>query len=237
MATTRTEVTNVIQIIVFVPISIPVDERATFEQALGEFLFGFDRVRPELQEDLTAAGVDINHLAMLSRNPQIGVCPSPGALEFVPTDHLAEVCKRHGIDLTSGGSVQLGFKYDTYHGGGQPPSDALEIKLKLPRVVLQEAEASSDLVEDIVRALFGDCQLAEPAKAYLRAHGVDLKEVAARNVDRLGGPKVPFTSRVNPEVHSYLSEQGFNVDQLGRFDVNAMAVVNAGVSWTKATCC
>ncbi|MFE6051812.1 hypothetical protein ACFQ6N_13725 [Kitasatospora sp. NPDC056446] len=237
MTTTGAEATNVIQIIVFVPVSIPDDQRSTFEQALGQFLFGFDRVRPELREPLAAVGVDFNHLALLSQKPQIGVCPSPGALEFIPSDAVAEVCRRHGIELTSGGTVQVGFTYDTYGDSRTPPSDALEIKLKLPRVVYQEASDSPGLVADIVEALFGDCQLAEPARAYLRAHGVNLTEIAAHNVKRLGGPNVPFTSRVSPEVHSYLAETGFNLDQFGRFDVKSVAQVNAGVSWTKATCC
>ncbi|WP_042433372.1 hypothetical protein [Streptacidiphilus anmyonensis] len=237
MTTTGANATNVIQIIVYVPVNIPDDQRSTFEQKVGDFLFGSDRVRPELREALEAEGVDFNHLALLSQQPAIGLCPSPGALEFVPSERVAEVCQRHGIDLTSGGSVQVGFKYDVYDGDRNPPSDALEIMLKLPRIVHQEASDSAELVADIVRALFGDCQLAAPAQAYLRAHGINLTEIAARNVDRLGGADVPFTSRVSPEVHSYLSERGFNLDQMGRFDVNAVAVVNAGVTWTKATCC
>ncbi|WP_042389787.1 hypothetical protein [Streptacidiphilus melanogenes] len=237
MTTTGANATNVIQIIVYVPVNIPDDQRSTFEQKVGDFLFGSDRVRPELREDLEAAGVDFNHLALLSQKPAIGLCPSPGALEFVPSERVAEVCKRHGIDLTSGGSVQVGFKYNVYDNDRKAPADALEIMLKLPRAVYQEASDSAELVADVVQALFGDCQLAAPAQAYLRAHGIDLTEIAARNVDRLGGADVPFTSRVSPEVHSYLSERGFNLDQMGRFDVNAVAVVNAGVTWTKATCC
>jgi hypothetical protein len=243
MTTTDTEATNVIQIEVLVPVSIPDQERARFEQAMVAFIFGADRVRPELREDLAAAGVDFNHLAALSQNPRIGVCPSPGALEFIPSDHLVEVCKRHGIDLTSGGSVLVGFTYDAYTDS-PAPSDQLEVNLKLPGAVRLEAADASDLTADIVRALFGDCQLAATAQAYLRAHGVDLTEVAARNVDRLGGSEVPFTTRVNPDVHRYLSERGFNIDQFGRFGVNSIDQIGDqigtlpdGLAWSKTTCC
>jgi hypothetical protein len=240
MTTTDAEAPNIIQIEVLVPVSMSDQERAPFEQAMVAFMFGADHVRPELREDLAAAGVDFNHLAELSQNPRIGVCPTPGALEFIPSDHLVQVCKQHGIDLTSGGSVVVGFTYGAY-ADRQPPSDQLEVNLKLPRAVHRDAVDSPELTADIVRALFGDCQLAAPAQAYLRAHGVDLTDIAARNVDRLGGPEVPFTSRVSPRIHRYLVEKGFDVEQFGRFTVNAVdqlgTLDEAGLAWSKTTCC
>lgn len=236
MTTPSSEITNVIQIEVLVPVEVPIAERSVFEQAMVEFIFGADRVRPELNEALTAAGVDVNHLAALSQTPVVGVCPSPGALEFIPSQRVVEVCKSSGIDLTSGGSVQVGFSYEAFVDK-PAPSDELLIDLKLPHSVVSTASESPEMVADIVEALFGDCQLAAPAQAYLRAHGIELTELAAHNVDRLGGPEVPFTSRVNPDVHRYLEENGINVNQVGRMGVNSTAAINGGVTWTKATCC
>ena len=238
MTTADSRTANVIQVEVLVPVAVPDDERARFEQAMVLFVFGPDRVRPELREDLAASGVDFNQLAELSQSPRLGICPSPGALEFVPSSSLVEVCRRHGIDLTTGGSVVVSFDYDAYTSG-RPPADQLEITLDLPGGVRDDV-TSQDATADVVRALFGDCQLAAPAQAYLRAHGVDLTEVAARNVDRLGGADVPFTSRVSPEVHAYLAERGFALDQFGQFGVRSVgerATVRARSAWSKTTCC
>jgi hypothetical protein len=242
MTATNAHLNDVIQIEVLVPVEISVQERPAFEQAMVDFLFGADRVRPELREALAAEGVDFNHLAALSEYSLIGVCPYPGALEFIPSYRVVEACKGRGIDLTSGGSVQVEFSYDAFVNKPSP-SDELLINLKLPESLASVASESSEFAADIIEALFGDCQLAEPARDYLRAHGVELKELAARNVDRLGGAGVPFTSRVTPQVHRYLMEKGFNVNQIGRFGVNAVDGVSplsggaGGVSWTKATCC
>lgn len=218
---------------VLLPLDVDEAERAEFEQAMVSFMFGSDRIRPELREDLQAAGIDFNQLAALSRKPDIGVCPSPGATEFIPTQHLVQVCREHGIPLTEGGTVHLAFRY-----GQSSPGDTLQVRLGLPGALGRAAE-DDDTAADVVRALFGDCQLAEPAQAYLRAHGVDVTEVAARNVERLGGPEVPFTSRVSPRVHDYLNRRGFNVDQFGRFDVTGVLDPGdrIGIAWTKTTCC
>ncbi|MFF3734282.1 hypothetical protein ACFYXM_29260 [Streptomyces sp. NPDC002476] len=241
MNVTKTQGTSVIRIEVLVPIPVPVEQRARFEQSLARFLFGSDRVRPELRDALTAEGVDFNHLAALSQRPSLGVCPSPGAVEFVPTERLAEACKRHGIDLTSGGCVLVSYTYDAYEGT-QPPSNSLEIRLKLPAGIDKDISDSSDLTQDVVTALFGDCRLPEQARAYLRTHGVDLEAIASRNAVALGGPDVPFTSRVSPEIHRFLNESGFNVDQYGKFDVREVAqttteLPNGGAAWSKTTCC
>lgn len=239
MTTIDVETTNVIQIEVLVPIAVADKDRARFEQAMVDFLFGSDQVRPELREALAKTGVDFNHLAALSQPPQLGVCPSAGAQEFIPSEKLVMVCKRHGIDLTAGGSVMVGFSYDAY-ASKPTPLDRLEVNLQLPEAVDGIVADSAELTADITEALFGDCELAAPAQAYLRAHGVDLKEIAARNVERLGGPKVPFTSRVSPQVHRYLVGKGFNVDQYGRFEVNTVGHVvppDGGLMWEKATCC
>ncbi len=231
---------NIIQIEVLVPARVDREACERVEDMMIDFMFGSDRVRPELREDLSAAGVDFNHLAELSQNPRIGVCPSPGAREFIPSEHLVRVCAAHGIDLTSGGSVIVTFNYDAYADETEP-TDQLEVNLTLPAGVGGEVTESADLVADIVRALFGDCQLPAPAQAYLRTHGVDLTEVVARNVDRLGGPDKPFTSRVSPEVHRLLTEAGFALDQFGQFSVKSVtesaSLARSCGAWSKTTCC
>ncbi|GAA1030060.1 hypothetical protein GCM10009557_20770 [Virgisporangium ochraceum] len=131
---TDPETNNVIHVEVLVPVDVPEAERAKFEQAMVSFMFGADRVREELRADLAAAGVDFNHLATLSQHPRIGVCPSPGALEFLPSDHLVDVCKRNGIDLTAGGSVTVSFDYTAY-GDNHRATDSLEVNLALPGAV------------------------------------------------------------------------------------------------------
>ncbi|MFD5552718.1 hypothetical protein ACFWIA_02630 [Streptomyces sp. NPDC127068] len=241
MTTTKPESVPLIQIEVLVPVDVPAEKRARFEHSLARFLFGNDRVRPELRTALTDAGIDFNHLATLSEQRPLGLCPSPGAVEFVPTERLARVCREHGIDLTSGGCALMTFGYGAYEGKQQPP-DALEIDIRLPRGAERDVAASPELTRDLVTALFGDCQLPEAARAYLRTHGVDLGEVAARNADALGGPEVPFTSRVSPEIHHYLKTNGFDVDRYGRFDVRAVdrtttELPNGGAAWSKTTCC
>jgi hypothetical protein len=241
MTTNETKSLPLVQIEVLVPVDVPVERRARFEQSLARFLFGNERVRPELSDALEKEGIDFNHLASLSTPEPLGVCPSPGAVEFVPSDRLAEVCRRHGIDLTSGGCALMTFEYGSYEGEKQP-YDALEINIKLPGGSDRDIAASADLTADVVTALFGDCRLSEPARAYLRTHGVDLEAIAARHQDVLGGADVPFTSRVSPEIHHYLKESGFNVDQFGRFDVREVSRTdiercNGGAPWSKTTCC
>lgn len=230
----REDVTDQLVVEVLLPIDVDPSERAEFEQAMVSFMFGSDRVRPELREDLAGSGVDFNHLALLSRKPDIGVCPSPGATEFIPTQHLVDVCREHGLSLTEGGAVSLVFQY-----GQSSPGDVLPVRLRLPGGIGRRLGDDPHAAADVVQALFGDCELAEPAQAYLRAHGVDVTEVAARNVDRLGGPDVPFTSRVTPRVHEYLRDHGFDVDQFGRFDVTETlpSPGERAISWEKTTCC
>lgn len=241
MMTEGTKSVPLVQIEVLVPVDVSAERRARFEQSLARFLFGNERVRPELRDVLEEEGIDFNHLASLATPPPLGICPSPGAVEFVPSDRLAEVCRRHGIDLTSGGCALMTFMYDAYDGR-EKPSDALEINIKLPAGTDRDVAASADLTADVATALFGDCRLSDQARAYLRAHGVDLEAIAARCHDRLGGADVPFTSRVSPEIHHYLSQSGFNVDQFGRFDVREVAeattsLPNGGAAWSKTTCC
>jgi hypothetical protein len=170
---------------------------------------------------------------------RLGVCPTPGALEFVPGERLAEICSRHGLNLSAGGYVVVVFDYEAYEGK-TAPGDRLEIRLRLPDAVLADAAGSAEVTADVVRALFGDCQLPEPVRAYLRTIGVDLQAIAGRNAGRLGGPDVPVTSRVSPRVHRYLSERGFNLDQFGRFEVASMdrtTLPDSAVAWEKTTCC
>ncbi|WP_446210312.1 hypothetical protein [Micromonospora sp. IBSANI012] len=239
MTTTDAGTTNVIQIEVLVPVAVADQDRARFEQAMVDFLFGSDQVRPELREELARAGVDLNSLAALCLPARLGVCPTAGALEFVPSEKLMTVCKRHGIDLAAGGAVMVAFDYDAYASKPKPP-DRLEVNLLVPDAVTDVVADSAELTADISEALFGDCTLPPAAQAYLRAYGVDLADVAARSVDRLGGPDVPFTSRVSPLVHRYLTEKGFNVDQYGRFEVSRVGragLPDGGLMWEKATCC
>lgn len=239
MTTMDAATTNVIQIEVLVPVAVADQDRPRFEQAMVDFLFGSDQVRPELREELGRAGVDLNSLAALCQPARLGVCPTAGALEFVPSQKLMTVCKRHGIDLTAGGVVMVAFGYDAYASKPKPP-DRLEVNLLVPDAVMGDVGKSAELMADISEALFGDCALPPAAQAYLRAHGVDLADVAARSVDRLGGPDVPFTSRVSPLVHKYLTEKGFNVDQYGRFEVSEVGragLPDGGLMWEKTTCC
>ncbi|MCX4985323.1 hypothetical protein [Streptomyces sp. NBC_00572] len=240
MTPQKTKSVPLVQIEVLVPVDVPAGQRARFEQSLARFLFGNERVRPELSGVLAEHGVDFNHLASLAAREPLGVCPSPGAVEFVPSDKLAEVCRRHGIDLTSGGCALMTFTYDAYDGA-ERPSDALEINIKLPGTTARDIAESAELTEDVATALFGDCRLSERARAYLRTHGVDLETIAAHNRGLLGGDGVPFTSRVSPEIHAYLRDSGFDVDRFGRFDVRQ--VDESGndellpSSWSKTTCC
>ncbi len=241
MTTEKTTSVPLVQIEVLVPVAVPAKRRARFEQSLARFLFGNERVRPELRDALEEEGVDFNHLASLATPPPLGLCPSPGAVEFVPSDRLAEVCRRHGIDLTSGGSALMTLVYDTYDSGKKPPG-TLEINIKLPAGTGRDVAASDGLTADVATALFGDCRLSEQARAYLRTHGVDLEAIAARCQDRLGGADVPFTSRVSPEIHDYLRQSGFDVDRFGRFDVRevsdaATTLPDGGAAWSKTTCC
>ncbi|WP_329619455.1 hypothetical protein OG357_02180 [Streptomyces sp. NBC_01255] len=239
---TTQKITNVpvVQIEVLVPVDVPAGRRARFELSLARFLFGNERVRPELSEALAQEGIDFNHLASLAAREPLGICPSPGAVEFVPSDKLAEVCRRHGIDLTSGGCALMTFTYDAYDGK-ERPSDALEINIKLPGSGARDIAESDELTADVATALFGDCRLSERARAYLRTHGVDLEAIAANNRGLLGGDGVPFTSRVSPEIHDYLRESGFDVDRFGRFDVREVDGADNDAllpsSWSKTTCC
>ncbi|MFF8835693.1 hypothetical protein [Streptomyces sp. NPDC015130] len=243
MSTQKITNVPVVQIEVLVPVDVPDGQRARFEQSLARFLFGNERVRPELSGVLAEHGVDFNHLATLAAREPLGICPSPGAVEFVPSEKLAEVCRRHDIDLTSGGCALMTFTYGAYDGedGKERPSDALEINIKLPGSSAQDIAGAAELTEDVATALFGDCRLSERARAYLRTHGVDLEAIAADNRALFGGDDVPFTSRVSPEIHDYLRNSGFDVDRFGRFDVRQVDGADEDAllpsSWSKTTCC
>ncbi len=207
---------------VVVPALVPEKERATFERAMVAFLFGHDRVRPELEPALKARGVDIKRLASLSGPEPLGVCPSPGALEFVPSPRLAKVASDKGINLTNGGKVNLTFNYDKYAHKASTEK-ALEINLSLPGSFAKAGSVSDDDVNDVSRALFGDCQLSQRAQNYLLAHGVDLVEIAATHKAELRNGMLPPTTRVRPEVAQILGSQGFNTDIIGQLKDQAMA--------------
>jgi len=223
---------------VVVPAKVPEKERPAFEQAMVAFLFGHDRIRSELEPALKARGVDIKRLASLSGPEPLGVCPVPGALEFIPTPRLAKLALEKGISLTDGGRIHLSFNYEKYAHRASTEK-ALEVNLGLPDAFAKEDSISEDDVSGVTRALFGDCQLAQRAQAYLLAHGVDLVEIAATHKAELRNGMIPPTTRVRPEVAQILQAHGFNTDTIGQLKVkgNITALVKDDAAWSKTTCC
>ena len=231
-----------LQVTIQVPVEVEEPERAAFERALVEFLFGRDHIRAELAGPLAERGVDVNQVARLADGQALGVCPTPDALEFVPSERVARAAREYGVDLTSGGRVFLSFDYDSAKGEGS--GDALRIELGLSGGFAGRVD--DEFTRDVVHALFGDCQLSPQAQDYLRAHGVDLSEVASENADLLRGGEVPPTTRVSPQIAKILDARGFATDRFGRFDVTTIRDLepegtidpdSAGISWSKATCC
>lgn len=240
---------NSIEVEIVVPAAVKVDDRERFEALMVEFLFGHDRVRPELEEPLKRRGVDLKRLASLSEGQSLGVCPTPGAHEFIPTPELARWGGRHGVDFTGGGRVYVTFDYEK--GRATSGEDrTLRINLGLPPAL--EKLAQGDAVEvlgGVTRALFGDCDLSAPAQDYLRAFGIDLVDFAAQNAKLLDGGRMPATTRVRPAVAELLNASGFSVDRIGSIEVDAIRGLSGRVGaladadpwtkaiWSKATCC
>lgn len=232
---------NQIIVEVKVPVKIAPEDRCEFERAITTFMFGYDRVRPELHAALKKHGVDINQLASLSAPENISVCPTPNALEFIPSEQLIKIGKKHGTDFTKGGELMVSFDYDAV-GECEFTGETLDLRLGLPDGF---KDISDDEIGNITRVLFGDCQLAKKAQDYLRTHGVDLVEIAAEKSMALQDGKVPPTSRVRPEVAETLDRFGLNTDRLGQINIGSSEDLNTlmegigdpRVMWKKTTCC
>ncbi len=221
---------------ILVPVKVDPADRPRLERALIDFVFAPDRVRPELHDALRERGVDVKQLAQLCQPRRLGVCPAPEALQFIPSEHLMQLARERGIDLTGGGRVALSFDHDAYAGGEAAP-DRLEIRLSLPEG-LGDAD---ETVADVVRALFGDCELSSDARDYLRAHGVDLDELADENSHRLDGGRIPPTTRAEAGVARILAERGLTTDRLGTFNVASIRDTHEptrdDIGWSRVTCC
>lgn len=228
------------------PVRVPEEERERFESAMIDFLFGYDRLRPDLEEAVSKRGVDTKRLASLCAPEPLGVCPTPGAREFIPPPALTRLAAERGFTFTRGGRVFVHFNYEHHAEGRAAPEQTLEVNLGLPPGFVGAEEARSDVVGEVTRALFGDCQLPARAQDYLRAHGVDVVELATES--RAGpGEAVPPTTRVRPGVEQVLNELGFRIDRHGQFAVNSIRdlarLSKAGddpwtkTIWSKTTCC
>lgn len=222
MATSAAQAANKIVVQVLVPRDVPAQDRAGFESAAVEFLFGIDRPRAELNDELKKRGIDLNGLAAASTRSRLGICPDPEALEFVPTLALARHAAAAGVSLTTGGSVEIEFEYGQVSKMDYP-SNTLFINLKLPRQAAQQI--TEQFTGDIVMSLFGDCELPRGAQAYLNAHGVDLKDIVQKAGAGIKAGTVPPTTRVGAAAAERLKRAGLDVDQFGKIQVKSVSAV------------
>jgi hypothetical protein len=216
MATKYKPETNVIVVEVMAPHDVPEDDRDDFEDAVISFLFGSERVRPELHEELSKRGVDLNTLASLCAETPLAVCPDPDARPFLPGPELVKLAASKGLKFTEGGCVRVEFDY-CEAGRASLNAGALNIKLRLPYGLAREV--TGEHTAAIAHALFGDCNLPLPAQQYLLAHGVHLEELARGVHESFRRGHLPPTSRVSPEVGERLRRHGLDVDQFGRLEV------------------
>lgn len=201
---------------VLVPHDVPAAERQDFEAAAVEFLFGVDHPRPELHQELTRRGIDVNALAAAARMPVLGVCPVPDAFQFIPSLALAKHATAAGASFTAGGSVEVEFAYDQARNMTYP-QDVLYVNLRVPPQVT--AGMTDELTGHLATALFGECQLPQAAHAYLAAHGTDLREVAHAVGGGFRSGSIPPTTRVSPVAAAQLKKAGLNTDQFGKIEV------------------
>lgn len=238
---------DTIEIEIDVPVEVAKEDRAEFESAMIEFLFGKDRVRPELHEALIREGIDIKRLATLSEGEPLSVCPTPGALEFRPTQALAAWGRKHGVGFTQGGRLMIAFNYDPAPKRRDSDARTLRVNLGLPDAVPKD---DAEALGDVTRALFGDCALSPRAQDYLLAHGVDLVEFSGRYAERLDGGAMPATTRVSPRAAATLARHGFDTDRIGRIQVDSIRGMRPDLAemsriddpwtktvWSKTTCC
>lgn len=238
---------NTIEIEIEVPVEVAQEDRPAFESAMTEFLFGKDRVRPELHEALIKEGIDIKRLATLSEGEPLSVCPTPGALEFRPTPALAAWGRKHGIGFTQGGRLMIAFNYDAAPKSEGSDARTLRVNLGLPDAIPRD---DSEALGDATRALFGDCALSPRAQEYLLAHGVDLVEFSGRYAERLEGGAIPSTTRVSAAAAATLARHGFDTDRIGRIRVDSIRGMRPDLAemsriddpwtktvWSKTTCC
>ena len=167
MSTSSAKTANTIVVQVLVPQDVAAADRAEFEEAVAEFLFGIDRPRPELHAELVKRGVNLNALAAASTRTALGICPDPAALQFIPSPVLARHAVSAGVSLTSGGAVHVECEYGQA-SKAEYPSDTLLLNLKLPKEV--HKNITDELTGHIVTALFGDCELPADAQANARAY-------------------------------------------------------------------
>lgn len=212
-------VANKVVVQVLVPQDVPANERPDFEAAAVEFLFGADRPRSDLHQELVQRGVNLNGLAAASRAPALGVCPDPEAHQFIPSLALAKHAAGAGASLTTGGSIKVEFEYDqaqkmTY------PHDVLYVNLSVPHQVA--AGLTDELTGHLASALFGDCALPRAAQAYLAAYGVDLDEVAHAVGGGFRTGAIPPTTRVSAASAASLKKAGLNTDQFGKIEIRSV---------------
>lgn len=241
MVTQTRDALNHVVVEVSVPIPVPKAQRPEFEKAMVNFLFGHDRLRPELEGVVQKRGVNIDKLATLSVPDRLGLCPTEDALEFVPSRALADLAKKLGISLVAGGSLSVRFDYDT-SSTSDSSRRSIEIRLGLPETLTNDDTFSSETLGDIAEALFGGCELTAKAAAYLRAHGIELDTLASENAEILNGGEIPPTTRVDPKTAEALSAVGFRTDLLGLMDVRTIRDVagegkEVRMQWSRRTCC
>lgn len=201
-----------------IPFEVPPEQRHDFETAVVEFLTGRDRLRPELAAAVQKRGVDVKQLAKLTMPRLMGLCPTPGALEFVPGPELAKIAHRQGLSFTSGGKLGIEFKYAP---DAKAPHDALRINLRIPSELAKHLTGTA--AGEIVTALFGDCELPQAVQDYLAAHGVDLNEII--RAEWKHAEKIPPTTRVSPETAARLKKHGFNTEQYGQIKVLSISAL------------
>lgn len=213
---------NTIVVQVLVPQDVPAGDRADFEAAAVEFLFGVDRPRPELHAELSRRGVDLNTLAAASRANALAICPDPEAMQFVPNAALAKHVTSNGISLTAGGSVQVEFDYGHANKMKYPPNTMM-LHLKVPKQVAHTL--TDELTGHLVTTLFGDCELPPGAQAYLNVVGVDLHDIAHRAGGAFAAKTKPPTTRVSVASAARLKSAGFDTEQFGKLQVMSVSAL------------
>lgn len=199
---------------------VPSDQRAEFEEAVVEFLFGIDRPRPELLAELDRRGIDRNGFAALLRQEQLAVCPVPDARVFIPGPALLKLASAKGLRFDQGGSVHVEFEYNKAGTLNEPPN-VLCMNVRVPKGLA--GNLSDEMIGEIATGLFGDCQLPRQARDYLAARGVELTEVAGHVDSKFQQGQMPPTTRVSADVADRLTRFGFDVNQFGKFKVLQVA--------------
>jgi hypothetical protein len=208
---------------VLVPTDVASKERAEFEEGVVEFLFGPDRIRPELVAALKSSGVDTDKLEALYKVETVlatAVCPSPDDFAFVPGPELLKIAATNGVSFTGGGSVRVLFTY-ARPGDVKLPTDELHVRVHVPKGMA--SSLTPEATGELVQGLMGDCQLPKGVQQFLAAHKVELAELARRTGGKFQHGRVPPTTRVRPEVEKRLRDMGFDTAQFGQLKVVGVA--------------